>query len=201
MKLTSAFNSPVLQSFAIPYVLNRCKLKNARNGLMNCMICFAQKILVVTVFLLLLVLIQEPGLAQQTGDLEAPQFVTPTENIVNAGYIRIRWMAIPSDNQNETVEYELQQSTEKDFGNFRVKYKGVDLASYVSGLPNGTFYYRIKAIDTATGNESLWSAPIKVDVVHHSLTLAFWLMGIGSIVFFATAGVIWHGTRSAANEQ
>jgi hypothetical protein len=67
-------------------------------------------------------------------------------------------------------------------------YHGPDRASFISGLNNGTYYYRVKSED------SDWSKTLVVEVKHHSLRLAMILFAVGGVVFLLTVAVVVEGT-------
>ncbi len=113
-----------------------------------------------------------------------PHFITETGTIKD-GYINIRWRS----NDNSAI-YELQQAADSLFKTSRTIYRGQDLASFISGLKDGNYYYRIR--DTRL---PLWSKPLKITVQHHSMALATWLFCTGFIVFSITSGVIIWGNR------
>jgi hypothetical protein len=107
-----------------------------------------------------------------------------------AGYVTLSWGtegAVPTG-----PVYELQQSLSADFESPRVRYEGTQTSSVLSGIPDGTRYFRVRAksVDGAWGD---WSEPVKWDVKHHSLATAATLMGIGAIVFAITAWFIAKG--------
>ena len=118
-------------------------------------------------------------------------FKLPKENSTDFGYLRLTWEFQPEDADDYQVE--VQQSTNKDFSKKKIIYKGGDRATFVSGLANGEYYFRIRTYNDAMGYGH-WSDPVKLDVQHHSLELAFTLFGIGVVVFLATTALIIHGS-------
>ncbi len=110
-------------------------------------------------------------------------------NTSEDGYIGLSW-----DSEAEGGIFELQESTSVDFESYRVVYKGPDLATFVSGLENGQYFYRVRR------NDGAWSSPIELQVKHHTLQLAFSLFGLGALVFVLTAWVIIKGTREQSDK-
>lgn len=105
----------------------------------------------------------------------------------------------PSVNSGEKPIFELQQATQADFGDADTLYQGPDKASVISGLPNNTYYYRVRF-----ANEPNWSEAISVEVKHHSLARAFGFFGLGIVMFIITVIVLLKGTRldsSSADTQ
>lgn len=114
---------------------------------------------------------------------QSPDLTTQTGNISNDGHIKLSWSLM------ESVDgYEIQQSTDPDFERSKIIYNGPDLATFISGLKNGTYYYRVRA------KGSDWSNVITIHVRHHSLQLAFMLFALGGIVFLLTVFVVVKGT-------
>lgn len=104
------------------------------------------------------------------------------------GHIRLEWAA-----ERDTI-FELQQSRTADFADPLTIYRGPDLASFISGLKNGTYYYRVRVPDDS------WSDTMTIEVQHQSLQLALTLFGVGCVVFLLTVFVVVNGARQA-NKQ
>lgn len=102
------------------------------------------------------------------------------------GIIKLNWEHPDSDFQ----EFELQQSNSSDFHNFSSVYKGSDLATFISGLEDGTYYYRVFHPPTEAYSKSL-----SIEVKHHPLSLAFTMLSIGALVFISTLIVLIKGSR------
>lgn len=73
-------------------------------------------------------------------------------------------------------------------------YRGPDRASFISGLEDGTYVYRVRAADGE------WSDPLTIIVKHQSIRLAKLLFGIGAVVFLLTVAVVVHGTWQTKHE-
>ncbi len=133
--------------------------------------------------------------AQPIGDSATPEFTVSQTIVSDSGHTRLAW-SIPQELLlTQTPEFELQQSNASDFSNFIVCYKGPDTASFISGLPNGMYHFRVRS-HFSDDQISGWSKPIVVQVKHHSLQLAYFLFAIGFFVFAATVYVIVSGTRN-----
>ncbi|HLS29701.1 MAG TPA: hypothetical protein VK021_02470 [Flavobacteriaceae bacterium] len=102
------------------------------------------------------------------------------------GIVKLHWSHPESDAQ----KFELQQSTSTDFKDFSSVYEGNDPATFISGLENGTYYYRVYHPSTKTYSDTL-----SVKVEHHSLWLAFTMLGLGGLVFIFTVVELIRGTR------
>ncbi len=118
----------------------------------------------------------------------APVLQLSGKGVSENGHVRIEWTL---DND---VLVEVQQSQDEDFSTARLIYRGLDDATVVSGLENGTYYYRIRFVD---GD---WSDPVALKVKHHSHSLAIALFSLGAIVFLSTTYIVVKGaldTRSS----
>lgn len=127
---------------------------------------------------------------------QAPQFNESGELVTHSGYQKLTWYWEPASEIGTLPDYELEQSTDPDFGEAAIIYQGKDLATFLSGLENGTYYYRVR-VSGQTGAESPWSEPLQIRVEHHSLQLAFFLFGLGALVFLLTVAIVVHGNRQA----
>lgn len=111
------------------------------------------------------------------------EFVGESLQVAPSGYIQLDW-------SGEAEFFWLEQAEDSLFEETKVIYRGPDKASFVSGLLDGQYYYRVKA------NEGEWSNVLQVQVQHQSLNLALTLSGLGLLVFALTSVVIIKGSRS-----
>jgi hypothetical protein len=114
----------------------------------------------------------------------APALETDSD-VATAGFYQLSWQA-----GEAPVAFELQEATRPDFTDARVFYRGPDLATVLSGKPDGDYYYRIRSLD---GAPSPWSEPVHVEVKHHALSRALTFLALGAIVFIATVVLILRG--------
>jgi hypothetical protein len=126
-------------------------------------------------------------------DPEPPQFENSPENLTESGYIKLSWEWMPGDGNSNSYEFELQQALDAQFLTSKPIYQGQDFASFLSGLKNGDYYYRVRVKEDGPWSE--WSDPVMVEVKHHSLSLAFTLFGLGALVFLLTVGIVVQGNR------
>lgn len=123
----------------------------------------------------------------------APDTVAPRlsvdNTVVTAGFYRLSWEA-------GIERVELQEATEPGFDNPATTYTGPDRATVISGKPNGTWFYRIRALHDK--NAGPWSEPLTVTVAHHSLSRALLFLGLGVTVFIATVLMIVRGSDKTA---
>lgn len=145
----------------------------------------------------LLCILCMPLSAQDNDNIQSrllqPVFENPDSSYTQSGSLKLSWTIKDSLLGSELILFELQQSQQKKFDSLLVRYKGSDLASYISGLAEGIYYYRVRS--ELDGQLSDWSEPIVVVVEHHSLQLAFLLFGLGAVVFLATVVVVVKGSK------
>ena len=95
---------------------------------------------------------------------------------------------------------ELQRATRGDFAHALTLYRGTDSASLRSGLADGRYFFRLRAL-TSDGRPGPWSTPLAVRVAHHSALRAWAMFGLGALVFLATLGLILWGGRAEADDD
>ena len=123
--------------------------------------------------------------------IDSPAFDSSVPEYTKSGFFKLSWAI---ENRND-VKFRIVESRDPSFENYKVKYEGPDLATFVSGLSNGEYYYRVRAISRENGQKSGWSKTLSVTVEHHSLKLAFTLMVIGAAVFISTALLVLYGNH------
>jgi len=124
-----------------------------------------------------------------------PAVLDPTGRLrseVREGYISLSWEA----GEGHTV-YELQSVCSGAFSDTVSRYQGPDTTSFISGLEDGDHYFRVRARHTESENWGPWSDPIIVPVRHHSMTLAWWLFGLGAGIFGMTVAFVIANARRA----
>ena len=117
-------------------------------------------------------------------------------NSTNSGSIGLSWRLADEDMSLDGVIFELEEASDSLFATQRDRYIGPDLATYLSGLENGSYYFRVRAVTQEPPTVGPWSDPILIEVEHHSLRLAMSLFIIGGVVFLATVVVVVHGTKT-----
>lgn len=140
--------------------------------------------------LLLAVMVVWAGLplsASPAPDSVAPRLAVDN-SVATAGFYRLSW-------ETGNTQVELQEATEPGFNNPATAYRGPDRATVISGKPNGTWFYRLRALENRRGP---WSEPLTVTVAHHSLSRAFVFLGLGVTVFIATVLMVVRGSDKSA---
>lgn len=122
-----------------------------------------------------------------TSNVTALELSSDSET-ATAGFFQLTWTGT-------APRYQLQESVTPGFTSFKTLYHGADLATVISGKPDGEYYYRIVIDDSKQGVQS---NVVKVSVVHHSLVHAFLFFIAGAFVFTAILIVIFRGNRQQA---
>lgn len=97
---------------------------------------------------------------------------------------------------------ELEQAPTVSFVAPFVRYRGRDTGSVLTGLAEGSHYFRLRLVDAA-GEAGAWSEPIAAEVVFMDRGHLFWLLSLGGIVATMTMGaiVIGHFRAPAAGSN
>ncbi len=135
------------------------------------------------------------SIARWAGAVPTPHFENASGQLTKSGYFKLQWTVNPAEQQHATLTYEVQQSGSNTFDQAKTLYSGPDLATFCSGYKNGTYYFRVRAFPIHGNTPGQWSAPLQVQVKHHSLHLAFALFGLGAVVFLITVGIVVRGSR------
>lgn len=111
----------------------------------------------------------------------------------NNGHTRLSWETPQGSELPKGLVYELQLDSSAAFPAARVLYRGPDAATFVSGLPNGHYYFRVRTLAQTDDRSGSWSDTLHLNVKHHSLTLAFSLLALGGVVVLLTAWMVVSG--------
>lgn len=131
-------------------------------------------------------------------ELPTPVMENDSMNLAQSGSIKLSWHSTGEDETAPGLDFVLQEATNPGFTDAETYYRGPDLATYISGLPEGIYYYRVRLQGDA-GQRSAWSDPVVVEVEHHSLSLAWFLFAVGGLVFALTVTVVVRGARNDAS--
>lgn len=133
--------------------------------------------------------------------LPANPFLHADTEVATAGYYGLSWglpgsrtgdlpgdpTAASAGAASDAPHFELEEAAGPAFDTPRILYAGPDLATALSGRPDGIYYYRVRA------DGGPWSPPVAVTVAHHTLTRAWLFFALGATVFAATAVLILRG--------
>lgn len=116
-----------------------------------------------------------------------PVLKMTNQKLSKAGHAKLRWEV---SRQGEAVE--VQQASDEHFLTARTIYRGHDQATFISGLDDGTYYYRVRHVGGA------WSNSVLLTVKHHSLRIALVFFTLGAVVFALTVFIVVKGALHAS---
>jgi hypothetical protein len=121
----------------------------------------------------------------------------PADGLLSSedGVVTLAWTPLPVP-----WEVELQQGVSPDFADPVVRYRGRDTGSVLTGLPEGTHFFRIRAIHP-DGSTGAWREAAQAEVTFMDRGRLFLLLSLGGIVVLATAGAIIGGYLSHRGES
>ncbi len=116
--------------------------------------------------------------------VEAVEFASPESGSISEdGVVSLRW-----ESEGDASAFELQQATQADFSNAQTRYEGPDRGSVITGLGEGSYFFRVRSADSQD-----WSEPVELTVQYMNMALVWTLMGVGLFVFVATVVAILRG--------
>ena len=118
--------------------------------------------------------------------MSAPAFLGDEVRESREGYAALAW----EDGSGEP--FELERARDPDFTHAVLVYRGRARSTFVSGLRDGTYHFRVRA------HGSAWSAPIRLHVAHHPMHLALACFTAGAAVFLATTVFLAIAARGRA---
>lgn len=127
------------------------------------------------------------GPAVVSAQLDPPE--VELQGDAHAGHVTVRWTPLP-EAEAAPRQYELQEAFSQDFDQPNLRYRGGHTSSVISGLPDGTRFFRVRQRSADAGSWSDWSKPARFQVEHHSLRFALSLLGVGAVVFAAIVGFL-----------
>ena len=116
-----------------------------------------------------------------------------TEAVSNNGVVVLEYA------KNEGVAIELQQSATADFSEASTRYQGADAASTLTGLAEGSHYFRIRPV--FAGEPGEWSNTLQVTVAYMERGQLVTLLVTGALVAGLTAGAILLGHFKARKQK
>ncbi len=117
--------------------------------------------------------------------------------MANEGHALLSWKATDDDS-----EYQLEQAVgenrggQPDFTQTVIRYQGPDIAYFISGLPEGTHYFRVSAVGS-----SQWSQPLAVVVNYPAAGRVIVLLTLGAVLFASLTAIICYGHWSRRTDQ
>lgn len=126
------------------------------------------------------------------GEVGGADFLNRSElegGVSDNGAVTLSWAG-------EGTQFELEQGSRKDFIEPLTRYRGPDLGSVITGLAEGTHYFRIR--NSPSGE---WSRPLAVEVKFFPKFKLFLILGIGGVVVISTIGTIVLGHFRTRGEE
>jgi hypothetical protein len=124
---------------------------------------------------------------------DGPAVVSTTE-----GHTTLAWSPRPDGAVHGS--FQLEASDDPSFDDGKLRYEGPDRASFVSGLPEGTTWFRVRAVGD-DGTAGPWSDAVRVDVAYPERGQVVRFLVLGSIVFLATVTAVIVGHRRHRRQQ
>lgn len=115
--------------------------------------------------------------------------VPPGEEMTSAdGVLSLSWESAGGE-----AVYELQQAGDKAFSNPVLRYTGPDTGSYLTGLAEGDYFFRVRKKDGE------WSEPLQATVTFIDRRVLWALLVSGFVVVAATVVTILSGWRNTGS--
>lgn len=121
-----------------------------------------------------------------------------SESLSTAGYFNLSWNSVIRDSVTaETAsgndEFVLQQSGSAEFADPIEWHLKKSTSFAMSGLENGTYYYRVGLWP----QPEAWSNVVQVEVKHHSLEKALAIFTLGALIFCVLVAVVLINRKQA----
>lgn len=138
-------------------------------------------------------------LAEGARALPGVEFVLPESSEVETseGTLQLAWQIPGAAIGSTDFNFEIQRATDVAFSSTELYYTGPENGTFISGLPAGDFYFRVRTVGTGGGVGPWSQRPIHVIVKYASAGLVTTLMLIGTVVFIATVLVVIKGHKNA----
>ena len=82
------------------------------------------------------------------------------EHLTNEGTVQLAWRVGDAEIGSTDLQFQVQRGRDPSFAAAEIHYEGPENGTFVSGLPGGTFYFRVRAFDHE-GRAGPWSAPAR----------------------------------------
>ena len=132
---------------------------------------------------------------------ETAKFIEPTQSEVVStdGTVALEWEALSPEQPG--LEFEVRR-WEADTGDSGVLvYRGPDEGTFVSGLPEGEFVFKVRARPSTEEHFAWGDEALRLEVLYPNRVLVAILMIAGGITLFLTAGAIVAGYRRTVGEE
>lgn len=132
-----------------------------------------------------------PCTSVRAQDVPRVNFQTELKLTTNDGLVALRWHG-----DHDGLVYELQSAQEPGFLDPITEYEGTDQSSFQSGLPNGRYFFRIRARQLDSEIWGPWSDSVELICEHHSPRLAWTLFASGGLLFLLIVLFVGVNARS-----
>lgn len=105
-------------------------------------------------------------------------FDNEPELTTREGHVALKW-----EGDHHGLVYEVDQARVADFSDAATLYVGPDTASFLSGLADGEYFFRVRAREVEGDTWGPWSESVALVCEHHSLTVAWTLFASGGLLF------------------
>ncbi len=96
------------------------------------------------------------------------------------------------DDRASAITFRLEQSSTPDFSDPKLRYEGPDPASVLTGLREGQYHFRVRAIDSED-QPGAWSEPLVLHVEFMAPGQLAFLLVVGGVVACSTIAAIITG--------
>ena len=119
-----------------------------------------------------------PSVLSHAQELPRVTFHHESRLTTSEGHTGLEWSG-----DRDSLMYELQSAREPDFIDPTSQYHGTDEASFLSGLTDGRYFFRVRARPSENDTWGPWSESVELVCEHHSLTFAWTLFTSGGLLF------------------
>jgi hypothetical protein len=133
-----------------------------------------------------------------------PRFTNTGDARIEEGHAVLSWTVAGEVDAADDLFFELHESRDPGFGNHQVLHSGPESVVFVSGLKQGTHYFRVRALQGGTAGP--WSDAMTVEVDYPGRKQVLVLLVVGCLVFVATViailvGWMHHGKPERAADR
>lgn len=131
---------------------------------------------------------------------DAAEFVEPASgsHVTDDGTVSLVWAE--SSEGDTGRRYEVRRWQEGTEGDGVLVYEGEDTASFVSGLGEGRYAFRIRSRTTDGAYPDWGDAALQVEVDYIDMSIVWPLMGAGFVCFVVLISTIYFGRRAVASD-
>lgn len=122
---------------------------------------------------------------------DTPHFLAEEVIQTQTGSLSLEW---DWDEAPAAVEFEVQRADDEQFAtDLNTLYTGPDKGTYLSGMLEGEYYFRVRALVEGVATD--WSVPVLVVVEFPPWKQVLLMFSLGILVLLATLSVVVAGYR------